>query len=53
MGSIGLDGNSSLTDLVMDNKEIVGGAVGGMVLLVSLLVAFRRRSRGDYDWDED
>lgn len=53
LGSIGLDGNSSVTDLVMDNKEIVGGAVGGMVLLVSLLVALRRRSRDDYDWDED
>ncbi len=53
LGSIGLDGNSSLTELVMDNKEIVGGAIVGMVLLVSLLVAFRRRSRDEYDWDED
>jgi hypothetical protein len=53
LGAIGLDGNSSLTDLAMENKEIVGGALGGLILLVSLVVVLRRRSR-DYDeWEED
>ena len=27
LGAIGLDGNSSLTDLAMENKEVVGGAL--------------------------
>ncbi len=53
LGAIGLDGNSSLTDLAMENKEIVGGILGGLILLVSLVVVLRRRSGGDADWDED
>ena len=53
LGSIGLDGNSSLTDIAMENKEVVGGALGGLILLVSLLVVVRRRSRRYADWDED
>ena len=37
----------------MENKEVVGGALGGLILLVSLVVVLRRRSR-DYDeWEED
>ena len=53
LGAIGLDGNSSITDLAMENKEIVGGTLGGLILLVSLIVAMRRRSRGYEEWDED
>lgn len=52
LGSIGLDTNSSLTELVMENKEVVGGSLGGLLLLVSLVVVLRRRSRGEDDWDE-
>ena len=37
LGAIGLDGNSSLTDIAMENKEVVGGALGGLILLVSFI----------------
>ena len=54
LGSIGLDSNSSVTDLLIGNKELVGGGVGGLVLLLSLVMVLRRRSRAyDEDWDED
>ena len=54
LGSIGLDSNSSVTDLLIDNKELVGGGVGGLVLLLSLVMVLRRRSRAyDEEWDED
>ena len=53
LGAIGLDGNSSLTALAMENKEVVGGALGGLILLVSLVVVLRRRSRGYEEWEED
>ena len=53
LGAIGFDGNSSLTDLAMENKEIVGGALGGLILLVSMMVVLSRRSRGYDEWDED
>tara|TARA_Y100000287_G_scaffold145243_1_gene120057 strand:- start:364 stop:1365 length:1002 start_codon:yes stop_codon:yes gene_type:complete len=54
LGSIGLDSNSSVSDLLIDNKELVGGGVGGLVLLLSLVMVLRRRSRSyDEDWDED
>ena len=53
LGAIGLDSNSSITDLAMENKEIVGGSLGGLILLVSLMVVIRRRSREYDEWDED
>ncbi|MAU85081.1 MAG: hypothetical protein CMA21_00535 [Euryarchaeota archaeon] len=53
LGAIGLDGNSSLTDLAMENKEVVGGALGGLILLVSLVIVLRRRSREYDEWEED
>lgn len=54
LGSIGLDSNSSVTDLLMDNKEIAGGGIGGLAVLLSLIMVLRRRSRSDYEeWDED
>ena len=37
----------------MDNKELVGGGVGGLVLLLSLILVLRRRSRSyDEEWEE-
>jgi hypothetical protein len=52
--SIGLDSNSSVSELLMDNKELVGGGVGGLVLLLSLILVLRRRSRSyDEEWEED
>ena len=52
--SIGLDSNSSVSELLMDNKELVGGGVGGLVLLLSLILILRRRSRSyDEEWEED
>ncbi len=53
LSSIGLDANSSVTDLVIENKEVVGGSLGGLIILVCLIVVLRRRSRYDDEWDED
>ena len=54
LGSIGLDTNSSVSEILMDNKELFGGGVGGLVLLFCLILILRRRSRSyDEEWEED
>ena len=54
LGSIGLDTNSSVSEILMDNKELFGGGVGGLVLLFCLILILRRRSRTyDEEWEED
>ena len=52
--TLGLGENTTVADLIVDNKEIVGGGIGALILLVSLIVIVKRRP-GPYDddWEED
>jgi len=49
LDALGIGSNSSVTDLVVEYKEVIGGGIGGLVLLAGVLFVLRRRSSYDDD----
>ncbi len=49
LDTLGLGGNESLSEVLQENKEVVAGAAGALLLAFVAVALLRRSRRGGYD----